>query len=262
MRCLNHPGKESSGYCPNCGDFFCEECLVACDDGRSYCERCRAKLGKRAEKTGTGKLSTKLLVKFKDGKQLQGTTYKIDPSLGGFNVLVHNAAVAGDERYIQFDDLKYVSLVKSLEGEAPQETHEYQPKGSEVEIAFQDGEVLRGYTLKHYNEREARFSVIPASAKDNRISTLVERSAIARIKLGRIPKAQELRSLADNSVKRLILHYYWQHPDAIMTLDDFAAKLGRSAAVIDRELDVFEREGLLRRSETYGRKQLRFVASK
>lgn len=259
MRCMIHPSRESNGYCPNCGDFFCETCLIVCEDGRQYCERCMAKLGKRAKASEATKLSAKLLVKFKNGRQLMGTTYKIDPRTLGFSMVAHDARGAGEERYVEWADVKYVALVASLRGEPPEKTSEYQPKGSEVEVVFHDGEILKGFTLKRYTESESRFSVIPSDTRDNRISTIVERSAIERMSLGRTPKAQQLRVLADNSVRRLILHYYWHHPDAIMTLDQLAGKLGRAAAVVVRELEPFEHEGLVKRLET---NQLRFMPAK
>jgi len=267
MRCTNHPTRESSGYCPSCGDFFCASCLVLCEDGKSYCSSCRTKFDKKAKGSTAAvvpdtKLATKLLVKFKNGTESYGTTYKIDPDRTGFNFIPHTSKGVGDETYVEFDDVKYVALVASFKGEKAALVHEYQPKGSEVSVTFKDGELLRGYTLKRYSEREPRFSVIPSSAMDNRISTIVERSAVAHMALGRILKTQELRTLVDNSVKRLIFHYYWRHPDVVITLDEMATRLGRAAAIIDREIEDFIQEGLIQRIGAPSLKQMRFIPSK
>ena len=42
-RCDNHPGREASARCPECGKFFCRECITEHDD-RVLCASCLAKL--------------------------------------------------------------------------------------------------------------------------------------------------------------------------------------------------------------------------
>jgi hypothetical protein len=237
--------------------------VVLCDDGRAYCSTCRTKLGKKPRVENVARdtrLATKLLVKFKDGKSVQGTTYKIDPVRPGFNLVPHNSP-ATDEKYIEFSKVKYVALVDSFTGEKVSAPREYQPKGSEVSVTFQDGEVLTGFTLKQYSDKDQRFSVIPEDPRDYRISMIVERSGVTKMSLGRIPKAQEMRKFADNSVKRLILHYYWQHPDLVITIDELADKLERASGAVERELTEFIRDGLIRLVDPNGR-QLRFTPSK
>jgi hypothetical protein len=42
-RCINHPQREASARCPECGRFFCRECITEHDD-RVLCASCLAKL--------------------------------------------------------------------------------------------------------------------------------------------------------------------------------------------------------------------------
>jgi hypothetical protein len=42
-RCDNHPQREASARCPECGRFFCRECITEHDD-RVLCASCLAKL--------------------------------------------------------------------------------------------------------------------------------------------------------------------------------------------------------------------------
>src|SRR5271156_762226 len=50
-RCDNHPRREASARCPECGRFFCRECITEHDD-RVLCASCLAKL---TIKKATGK---------------------------------------------------------------------------------------------------------------------------------------------------------------------------------------------------------------
>jgi hypothetical protein len=43
QRCVNHPQREASARCPECGRFYCRECITEHDD-RVLCASCLAKL--------------------------------------------------------------------------------------------------------------------------------------------------------------------------------------------------------------------------
>ncbi len=43
QRCFNHPQREASARCPECGKFYCRECITEHDD-RVLCAACLAKL--------------------------------------------------------------------------------------------------------------------------------------------------------------------------------------------------------------------------
>lgn len=43
MNCKNHPKKEAIGSCVNCGNLFCEDCLIK-SKHKNYCKECTAEL--------------------------------------------------------------------------------------------------------------------------------------------------------------------------------------------------------------------------
>ncbi|MEW6267060.1 MAG: rhomboid family protein [Thermodesulfobacteriota bacterium] len=43
QRCFNHPGREAAARCPECGRFFCRECVSEHED-RVLCAACLKKL--------------------------------------------------------------------------------------------------------------------------------------------------------------------------------------------------------------------------
>ena len=44
QRCSNHPGREAAARCPECGRFFCRECVTEHED-RVLCSACLAAAG-------------------------------------------------------------------------------------------------------------------------------------------------------------------------------------------------------------------------
>ncbi len=261
MRCTLHLNRPATAYCAACGSFYCQPCLTLCADERNYCNFCRRKLDKKAKgdvgAARDDRLAVRLAVRMRSGKTLEGTTYNLDPSRSGFDFIRHGRG-HDEEMHIDFSKVNYVAILEPLDSSRRTARGEYQPKGSEIVVTFNDGEKLDGYTLKHYSDQEARFSVIPRDPRDSRMSVLVERSAVAAMQLGRIAKAQELRKLVSNPIRRLILHFYWKHPSAVITVDDLALRLERTTGAVERELGVFLEEGLVRRVGEQSTRQLKF----
>jgi uncharacterized paraquat-inducible protein A len=48
-RCHNHPQREAAARCPECGRFFCRECVTE-HEGRVICSACLRALTEPAEK--------------------------------------------------------------------------------------------------------------------------------------------------------------------------------------------------------------------
>jgi uncharacterized paraquat-inducible protein A len=48
QRCLNHTLREAVARCPECGNFFCRECITEHED-RVVCSSCLKKLTKKTE---------------------------------------------------------------------------------------------------------------------------------------------------------------------------------------------------------------------
>jgi late competence protein required for DNA uptake (superfamily II DNA/RNA helicase) len=49
QRCVNHPQREASARCPECGRFFCRECITEHDD-RVLCASCLARLSVKKDR--------------------------------------------------------------------------------------------------------------------------------------------------------------------------------------------------------------------
>ena len=47
-RCVNHPQREASARCPECGKFYCRECISEHDD-RILCASCLARISIKKE---------------------------------------------------------------------------------------------------------------------------------------------------------------------------------------------------------------------
>ena len=48
QRCLHHPLREAAARCPECGQFYCRECITEHDD-RVVCSSCLRKLTAKTE---------------------------------------------------------------------------------------------------------------------------------------------------------------------------------------------------------------------
>jgi len=60
-RCFHHPDREAVGRCPDCGHFFCRECLIE-HDGRMTCTRCLAeRTGEESSETRRFRISSVLM---------------------------------------------------------------------------------------------------------------------------------------------------------------------------------------------------------
>ncbi len=214
MKCPVHTDRDVVGYCIDCGAFGCDRCLVPRGKADNLCLKCEAaretavKRGKKgivskflgekktpkpatrssfsrssvARKTSTGR---KLEVHFKNKKILKGSTYKLDPQSVGFHLVPVEPVGEEDRVYVHFADLKAIYFVRDFEGksdpgEAPQE---HSAEAQEVKVAFQDGETLEGWTLHYFDPSCKRFFIKPKEGGGNRISVLVERSALKGIEM-------------------------------------------------------------------------------
>jgi hypothetical protein len=52
QRCVNHPAREASARCPECGRFYCRECITEHDD-RVLCASCLEKIARREKPAGS-----------------------------------------------------------------------------------------------------------------------------------------------------------------------------------------------------------------
>ncbi|HIJ66542.1 MAG TPA: hypothetical protein HPP77_11400 [Candidatus Hydrogenedentes bacterium] len=127
----------------------------------------------------------RLVVRYKDGRVQPGICYALNPLGPDFHLdLVDENGVSVDKTVrVMFNDLKAVFSVKSFDGKFDKSAHyrEREPEGDEVVVKFDDGEILRGCSLRRYDPAEPRFFLIPNDPTGNNISVLVERSAVDTI---------------------------------------------------------------------------------
>lgn len=141
-----------------------------------------AEKNRKHEATRAKRPRQRLVVRFRDGRTLYGVCFALNPSESKFHLnKVDNGGTLGESEEVRFRDLKAVFHVKSFDGKFnPAERHEPMVETvHEMVVEFEDGEVIRGYTQRHYDPDDERFYLVPAdTATSNNISILVERSAV------------------------------------------------------------------------------------
>jgi len=190
MICPNHITRSASGYCYQCGSFFCDECLTE-HEGNRYCPKhykpFAQKLREQQQREEIRRRHARhsLVVHFKDGRRAQGVCHTMNIREAGFHLEVEddNGVATGQTQRIRFADVKSVNNVKSYDGkfDPAQSFQEYAPGGTRLVVEFQDGEVVEGATLQHYDPDSPRFYLIPLDKKSNNINVLVEQSAVRRV---------------------------------------------------------------------------------
>ena len=123
----------------------------------------------------------RLVVRYADGHTENGMCFALNPRDTGFHLdLVDGQGIStGQTKQVRFSDLKAVFYVKSFDGKYDKSARfrDWTPEGSEMVVEFEDGEVIKGFSLHPYNENMARFFLIPEDAHSNNISILVEAGA-------------------------------------------------------------------------------------
>jgi hypothetical protein len=205
----------------------------------------------------------KLVVHFKDGRLIKGTSFKLDPRTKGFYLLLRQTSdKMQEEVYVEFADLKAIFFVKNFDGKPLEDQtvrKEYVPEGHEITVRFKDGEILEGFALGGYIDSSERFYVDLRSGKDNNYAALVERLAVKDLVLGKVFRKKELHSIVDTPVKRVILSYYWRNQGLVTTIEGIAAAIERTPHIVQRDIRSFFNEGLMRPVEEEGIEKVRFL---
>ncbi len=120
----------------------------------------------------------RLVVRYRDGLTKYGVCYALNTRDTGFHLEIVDTedVSSGETVQVLFSELKAVFYVKSFDGKYDKSARyrEWAPEGSEVVVEFEDGEMLRGFTLHTYNRNDARFYLVPSDSTTNNISILVE----------------------------------------------------------------------------------------
>lgn len=215
MKCPVHSDKDVVGYCTDCGVFGCNVCLIESEKGGSRCVKCREAEAAAARQSGPGIVSKlfgekktskaqakrssfgrssvarkprggrKLVVHFKDGRVIKGSTYKLDPRSLGFHLVPMEPVEGQDRIHVNFSDVKAIHIVRDFGGDFdPADAAAEAPaEGQEVKVAFRDGKIIEGRTLHRFDPACHRFFIVPKDSDGNNISILVERSALEGIEM-------------------------------------------------------------------------------
>ena len=127
-----------------------------------------------------------VVVRFRDGRTLKGTTRDFLPAKAMFHIHPVDAREAVE---VMVQDLKAVFFVRRLGGDPSYNEFKDLPEqkvaslGKKIGVVFADGEMLAGYTHS-YNPSNPGFFVTPVDPRSNNIRVFVVRDSVKEVKLG------------------------------------------------------------------------------
>ncbi len=127
----------------------------------------------------------KVVVRYKDGRIVKGTTRDFIPG----KALFHVEVTGKDETMeVSVEDLKAIFFVKDFSGKSDYAEEKCFPdsgsgKGKKIAVEFKDGEILTGYTLG-YDANRPGFFVLPSDERSNNARVYVVRSSVANVAIG------------------------------------------------------------------------------
>ena len=122
----------------------------------------------------------KIVIHTKQGGVVKGNTRDFQPNHEKFHVTLENGEVAA----ISLQNLKAVFFVKDLTGDPGREDvyEDTVPGGGrKVQVTFQDGEVIVGFTTAYSAERQGWF-LVPANDGGNNLRIFIVNTAVADVK--------------------------------------------------------------------------------
>lgn len=128
-------------------------------------------------------MSNQVVARYRDGRLVKGTTMDLDPA----KPTCHVRPPGGKVTEVVLADLKALFIVKTLDGNpAHDEGLTFEPQdrrsagSTKVEIRFEDGERLVGFTNR-FPPNRSHYFVVPADLKSNNIRILVNSKAVKTI---------------------------------------------------------------------------------
>lgn len=129
-------------------------------------------------------MANMVVARFADGRMLKGSSLDVDPARPKCHI-----RTADGMHEVLLADLKALFFVKSLEGDAKHvEGQEIAPvdprlRGSKlVEVAFRDGETLRGLCMR-YPPKLPFFFLVPVDTGSNNVRILINGDQLAGMQL-------------------------------------------------------------------------------
>lgn len=129
---------------------------------------------------GTG---NRVVAHFQDGRVLKGVTQDFAPLKTSFHLFV-DGEETGRPLTVPVGALKGLFFVKTYEGDRRHEVrYDYErarQQGRRVEVTFQDGETIKGFTMGYSKDKQG-FFLIPADPDGNNLRVFVVNAATARV---------------------------------------------------------------------------------
>lgn len=128
----------------------------------------------------------KMVVRFRDGRVLKGTTENFNPLSGGFHLALVPPPTDGKPVAVRLAELKAVFIVQDFKGkpghvEKKSFTDTSTARGARLRITFSDGEILVGHSL-NYDPQGPGFFVFPADASSNNQRVYVVNGAVKDVR--------------------------------------------------------------------------------
>ena len=125
-------------------------------------------------------VSNKVVVQYKDGNILKGSTGDFLPTKPRFHLNVLDGSI----KEIQVEELKALFFVKDMEGNKDyNETYEdvIEGGGKKIEVEFNDGETIVGYVQSYSPDRQG-FIMSPADLNSNNERVFVVMTSAKSVK--------------------------------------------------------------------------------
>jgi hypothetical protein len=128
----------------------------------------------------------KIVVRYRDGRVLKGTTENFNPQTGGFHLFTIPSAKDGLPVSVRLAELKAIFIVQDYKGKPGRiEKKTFAARdpgqGTRLRITFSDGEVLVGHTL-NYDPMSPGFFLFPADTQSNNQRVFVVNGAVKDVK--------------------------------------------------------------------------------
>lgn len=125
----------------------------------------------------------KVVLRYRDGRVLKGSTLDFAPHKARFHLFPVGSPAQAIEVAVQ--ELKAIFFVRDFAGSPEYQEQKHfpegrRPPGRKVEVMFEDGEVLVGYTVS-YDPQRPGFVLVPADPQSNNLSVFVVLAGVRKV---------------------------------------------------------------------------------
>ncbi|MGE5285543.1 MAG: DUF6982 domain-containing protein [Actinomycetota bacterium] len=129
---------------------------------------------------------SKIVVRYRDGRTLKGTTQNFFPNKPVFHLNRHGGAGPGDPVEVKLEDLKAIFFVRDFTGNPKYvERKRLDPgdrtQGKLLEVTCKDGEVIVG-TTTGYDPKRTGFFLFPIDPSANNARVFIVTGAVRTVR--------------------------------------------------------------------------------